>query len=190
VPAWAPAWTKIPTITLVARSDDPRIALVRAAVDDWNHRLAEIGTPFRLGSVRRVLGSVAVGELNTLSANGSAHYPPSLERLPGDIVIVLSDGDIVSFALRWPIHRKALVGIRTQRLYPLSLPNVTRNVIAHELGHVLGLSHNGDPTTLMCGRPAGCRPAMFASDTERFFPLTSAEQALLRRLYPSDWQAR
>jgi hypothetical protein len=42
----------------------------------------------------------------------------------------------------------------------------------------------------MCGRPARCRPALFASDTERFFPLTGAELALLRRLYPPDWRAR
>jgi len=189
-PTWTSAWTKIPSITLVARADDPRVELASAAIGYWNRRFAEIGTPFRLGAVRRIAGLMAVDELNALNANGSADYPPSLEHFPGDIVIALSDGDIVSFTLRWPAHRKALVGIRTQRHYPLSLPNVTRNVIAHELGHVLGLDHNGDPTALMCGRPARCRPDMFASDTERFFSLTGAEQAQLRRLYPSNWRAR
>jgi hypothetical protein len=189
-PIWSSAWTKIPSITLIARADDPRIESARAAIDYWNRRLAEIGTPFRLGAVRRLAGSIAVDELNALNANGSDDYPLSVERIPGDIVIALSDGDIVSFTVRWPSHHKALVGIRTQRLSPLSLPNVTRNVIAHELGHVIGLDHNADPTALMCGRPARCRPDMFASDSKRFFPLTSAELAQLRRLYPSDWQTR
>ena len=48
-------------------------------------------------------------------------------------------------------------------------------------GHVLGLAHNADSTTLMCGRPAPCRPAVFASDTVYFFPLTAADERSLRR---------
>jgi len=42
----------------------------------------------------------------------------------------------------------------------MNLPNVARNVIARELGHAIGLGHNSDPTMLMCGRPAPCRPAL------------------------------
>jgi len=42
----------------------------------------------------------------------------------------------------------------------------------------------------MCGRPAPCRPDAFASPTERYFPLTAAEKALLLSLYPADWGAR
>ncbi len=67
---------------------------------------------------------------------------------------------------------------------PLSLPNVARNVAAHELGHLLGLEHNEATGTLMCGRPAPCRPDLFASDTPRFFPLTAEDERVLRESAP------
>ena len=35
-------------------------------------------------------------------------------------------------------------------------------------------------TVLMCGRPAPCRPDLFASSTPRFFPLTAEDKAALR----------
>ena len=103
------------------------------------------------------------------------------------MVLVLSAGDFVSFAARSSSSRKVLIGIRSDRLLPLTLPNVARNVIAHELGHAIGLGHNDDPTTLMCGRPAPCRPSLFQSQEARFFPLTDREKALLLKMYPPQW---
>jgi hypothetical protein len=64
----------------------------------------------------------------------------------------------------------------------MSLPNVPRNVIAHELGHAIGLGHNSDPAMLMCGRPASCRPGLFASQTPHYFPLSSASPMSVRWL--------
>ena len=82
------------------------------------------------------------------------------------------------------------MAIKSDRFYPMTLPNVARNVIAHENGHAIALGHNSDATMLMCGRPASCRPDAFASPTERFFPLSSEEKALLITLYPADWRGR
>jgi len=70
----------------------------------------------------------------------------------------------------------------------MTLPNVARNVVAREIGHAIGLSHNSDPTTLMCGRPAPCRPNTFSSPVEEFFPLTIEEKAALLRMYPAGWK--
>jgi predicted Zn-dependent protease len=56
------------------------------------------------------------------------------------------------------------------RLYPLTLPNVARNVIAHELGHAIGLSHNDDPNYLMCGRRCRAVRMLFVQAESATFP--------------------
>lgn len=185
-------WTKVPPVAVAARADDPRVQLSREGVDFWNRTLGEIGTPFRLGPVTHA--SVAIPEqyLAAVSATmmdrgAMPPVPESVRQMPADIIIALSDGDFVSFSARLHSVGKELIGIRTDRTPPLSLPNVARNVIAHELGHAIGLGHNSDPTKLMCGRPAPCRPADFASSVERFFPLTEGERDALLRMYPPGW---
>lgn len=164
------AWTKVPSVIVVGRAGDARARLVHAAVAHWNSTLSGIGSAFRLGPVAQ------------RGSGGAAE--------PGKIVVVLSDEVFVSHADRSPDGEGAVVMIRTDRVPPLSMPNVARNVIAHELGHAIGLRHDSDPAMLMCGRPAPCRPDVFVSATPRYFPLSSADRASLLAMYPPNWKGR
>lgn len=188
-------WGKIPAIVIVAAEGDPRVQVAREAIDFWNQSLAELGTPFRLGPVvvtRANIPSGTMQRLRTLMLRRAEprRFPESLWRLPGELIVVLSDDGFISFATRSSSNEKVVIGIRSDRFYPLTLPNVMRNVIAHELGHAIGLEHNSDPATLMCGRPASCRPAVFQSKEMKYFPLTDDEKTRLLEMYPATWTSQ
>jgi Matrixin len=194
--AQAQTWRHAPKVVVISPAGDSRLRAVDEAVAFWNSTLQEIGSGLRLGPVVRMVRPIpeeALQQLSTsvLSNRGrTADFPAALRDLPDDITIFLALSEFVSFASPFNENGKRIVGIRGASFPPMNLPNVARNVIAHELGHAIGLRHNSDPTTLMCGRPSPCRPAVFRSDQPRMFPLTGAEKSLLLAMYPSQWKSR
>jgi hypothetical protein len=178
-------------VTILGTPADPRMAPVREAIAHWNGELLRLGRHVQLdsGTIRdesvpdEVLRA-ATGEVMVGGGPATARLHASLSGVPGDIIIALSQTDLISFGMTWRAGSPGVVVIRRSDILPLSLPNTVRNVVAHELGHVLGLTHNVDATTLMCGRPAPCRPAAFASDTVHFFPLTASDEQWLRERWP------
>jgi hypothetical protein len=178
-------------VTIIGNPADPRIPATREAVAYWNREFLRLGRRIHLDSVTIRADSIPDNLLRAASGEAMIGGGPATPRLrsalsavPTGIVIALSQTDLISFSVRWRPGSHGVVGLRRADVLPLSLPNTARNVVAHELGHVLGLDHNADATTLMCGRPAPCRPADFASDSLRFFPLAVADEQRLRERWP------
>jgi hypothetical protein len=189
-------WRVMPKIVVIGPSGDPRQPAVDEAVAFWNRTFTQLGSGFRLGAVSRMVRPISEEALQRLSTSivgrggWVADFPAELGNLPGDLTIVLAASEFVSFSSPFNQNSKKVVGIRGARFPPMSFPNVPRNVIAHELGHAIGLRHNSDPTMLMCGRPSTCRPGLFRSDQPRMFPLRDDEKRFLLTMYPSQWKAR
>ena len=177
--------------TILGDSGDSRTTAAREALDHWNREFRRLGRHIQFDSVTVLADSIADDVVRAAQGEAVLGGGPATNRLlarlsdtPGDVVIVLTHADLISFSVQWSRGRKGVVAVRRADIWPLSLPNTARNVIAHEVGHVLGLAHNTDSTTLMCGRPAACRPAAFVSDTPRFFPLTSDDERRIASRWP------
>jgi hypothetical protein len=164
-PLWA--WKDIPAIVILSAEDDSRVPAIREAVEFWNAELAQLGSPFRFGAIVHSLRTLSIGDLHALSREVSNSTRSRLVITPsllnsvreanGDVIIVLSDEvDFDPFTSPLPAPRKVLIVIPSFRKYPLTLSGLTRNVVAHELGHAVGLGHNDDATSLMCGGGARC----------------------------------
>ena len=181
-------------VVLVPSADDDRLDPAREAVAFWNARLAELGVATRFAEPRVVVASpvarvlenyargVAQRAVRLPGGESEPDAPAELTGLGADMVLLLSRQDILSYT--WPLPRvdppRHLVVIRRVRGPDRNDAMVTRHVVAHELGHALGLLHNELSDTLMCGP---CQPLTAAPDETGFLPLTDAERARLVALH-------
>jgi hypothetical protein len=175
------------SITVVGTDkNDSRFVAVKEAITFWNQELDKLGVDISFEPITHlIIPDIDDALLQLINAKDFQQQRKSLikfKHISGDILIVLSKSDIISFAMTGLKNLKGFIGIRRADVTPLSLPNVSRNVVAQEIGHVLGLQHNGDSTKLMCGRPAACRPYSFSSDKDYIFPLTELDKKRLRKL--------
>jgi hypothetical protein len=178
------AWKKNPSIVVVGNDDDTRIPFVQRAVDFWNDEFAKLLISFRLGPVTHVSGMIPFADIQAVGASqGRQSLPESMERLDGDVIVALSNHFFTSFTFRSPLAPKALAAIEQS-----TVPGLIFIAIAHELGHVIGLGHNREPMTLMCGGgPASCRPAAgwpTPVDPLYFLRLAEADKMVLFAMYP------
>ena len=113
---------------------------------------------------------------------GEPDAPAEITDLGVEAVVLLSRQDLMSFA--WPVPRRPghFVAIEEDRTAMAVNPNIARNIIAHEIGHTLGLRHNRDPTTLMCGP---CRTHELAVDRPEYMRLTERDRQRLIERYAS-----
>jgi len=196
LPASADAAAKTWSITVCGAAPDSRRVAVDEAVAFWNATLASVGASLTLGPIHGLDMRVSEDVLTKISEGVLVHdrtprLPREFDAIPGDVIIALSDAELISVGIppsgspstSSGRGRRGLVVVRKGDIPPLSLPNVARNVLAHELGHVLGLPHRSDPALLMCGRPAPCRPAVFQTPDMRFFPLTDSEKRDLAKRF-------
>jgi hypothetical protein len=188
---WAP-WKDIPAIAVVSAEDDYRLAAVREAVDFWNAELAKLGSPFRLGSLTHVVENDPPGGppylRDPLGGKTLSRMATILSRMApaGDVIVALSnEADFRPFTWVTPDLQKVVVPVPDLWAYTRILPGLARNVVAHELGHAIGLDHNGDAGALMCW----CAPRVDIP-SEGFLPVTESDKTKLLQMYPPNWQPK
>ncbi|MBX9841165.1 MAG: hypothetical protein K2Z80_05085 [Xanthobacteraceae bacterium] len=181
-------WQHQPSIVVVSDDNDPRLKAVHEAVGFWNAELSTLRSWLQLGAVYHVTGLLPANDFHPSLRSYQLNPPQRIREVDGDIVVALAKDNFNAFALGWPKFMlgplqpiKVLIGIPGEQWGPMTLPGGARNIVAHELGHAIGLGHNQDPNTLMCGSATPSCGSNFPN--EGFRPLTSRNKTRLIEMY-------